>query len=155
MTDGYYSKLSQRIKEISDQEILVINVETLMDYIDISEMDEDRKNYIVKRAIATGALCQNKWRSVLKGSGYFVDLENIDNPIYIQKLCENANLDAHTKEAVAKALERLKRENIESLPEYAQYVFDFDAEGNSRYIEELTQAQLLEMLQKDAEAISK
>lgn len=97
MTDGYYSKLSQRIKEISDQNILVISVRTLADYIDISEMDPGEKDRRLKQAMASVALYQNGFRSVERGSGYFLDYRNCDNPIYLQKLCENADIDAKTK----------------------------------------------------------
>ncbi|MBR3244087.1 MAG: hypothetical protein IKF90_15550 [Parasporobacterium sp.] len=153
MTDGYYSKLSQRIKEISDQNILVISVKTLADYIDISEMDPDEKDRRLKQAMASVALYQNGFRSVERGSGYFLDYRNCDNPIYLQKLCENADIDAKTKGVVLKALEEIKQKNIDTLPEYAQFVFDFDDDGNSSYIEEITKDQLIEMLKKDAEAV--
>lgn len=154
MADGIYSKLSQRIKEISDQDILVINVRTLAEYIDISEMDPAEKDRRLKQAMASVALYQNGFRSVERGSGYFLDYKNCDNPIYLQKLCDNANVDAKTKSIVLRALEQLKQKNIDGLPEYAQFVFDFDDDGNSQYIEEITRDQLIEMLRKDAEAIN-
>lgn len=152
MADGIYSKLSQRIKEISAQKILVINVKSLADCIDISEMDEAEKDRRLKQAMASVALYQNGFRSVERGSGYFLDYRNCDNPIYLQKLCENADIDAKTKGTVLRALEQIKQNNIDGLPEYAQFVFDFDEDGNSQYIEEITREQLIEMLRKDAEA---
>ena len=150
MTDGYYKKLTEKIKELSGKGALVINARTLAETIDLSKMDPEEKDRRLAQAMASVALYQNNFRSVERGSGYFLDYRNCDNPIYLQKLCENANLDVKTRAMVAKALERIKKENIYSLPDYAQFVFNFDDDGNSPYIEEITSSELIEMLRKDA-----
>lgn len=149
--DGIYSKLSKKIKKISDNNILVIQVEKLTQGIDVSDIPRDELERRYLRAAGSVALYQNGFRSVERGSGYFLDYQNTDNPVYLQKLTENAGLDAKQKSLVYKVLQSIKEKKIKEMPDYAQIAFDFDDKGNSRLIEELTREQVMEMLMKDAE----
>lgn len=147
---GIYALYSKRIKEISEQKILVINVEKLSKYVDFDEEEvsyEELKNRF-RRAAASVALYQNGYRSVEKGSGYFLDYQNSDNPIYLQKLVENQNLDVNQKELVLKGLRKLLKDN---LPDYMQIAFDANENGELKLFSEISRDKLMEMLIKDSE----
>lgn len=147
---GIYSQYSKRIREISNKNVLVINVEKLMDYIDITEneMSYEELAKRFKRAAATVSLYQNGFRSVEKGSGFFLDYQNSDNPIYLQKLVDNQDLDVNQKELVLKGLKKLLKANV---PDYMQMAFNADDDGNIKLFSEIDHATLMRMLIKDAE----
>lgn len=147
---GIYSQYSKRIKEISNKNVLVINVEKLMDCIEITEneMSYEELAKRFKRAAATVSLYQNGFRSVEKGSGFFLDYQNSDNPIYLQRLVDNQDLDVAQKELVLKGLKKLLKANV---PDYMQMAFNADEDGKIKLFTEIDHATLMRMLIKDSE----
>lgn len=148
--EGIYSQYSKRINEIRDNNILVIDVTSLADYVDFSEMSREELERRCKRAAASVALYQNGYRSVVRGEGLFLDYKNSQNPIFLQRLVDNAKIDAEETEKVLRGLQMIMKQNAENLPDYTQIAFQFDPDGKSKIIDELSLSQVIEMLKAEA-----
>lgn len=150
LNEGIYAQYSKYIKERRSENKYVIDVEKLADYVDFSEMPREELERRCKRAAASVALNQNGYKSVMRGEGLFVDYANSTNPIFLQHLVDNAKIDAIQAETAMKALQRIMKQNAEELPDYVQMAFQFDSEGHSKLVDELSLSQILEMLRAEA-----
>ena len=98
------------------------------------------------RAAAEVALYQKGYKSVVKGEGIFVNVENCEKPEYLKRLFNNAKLSESQKvNAVNIIKKRIKETNIEG-----QLTIDF---SNGEIVENVSEEQLLDMLKDDAEAV--
>lgn len=150
MADGYYSKLSQYIGQMQKEGNIVIDRNRLMDLCDLSEMSREELEASYKGLIASSALNEYGYRSVVKGEGLYLDYQNADNPIFLQKLSENADIEARQKKFIADSLRETKKRLIDTLPNYAQLAFNFDENYDSPIFEEISSDKLIEMLERMA-----
>ena len=150
INEGIYAQYSKFIKEQKNDNKLVIDVEKLAECVDFSEMPREELERRCKRAAASVALNQNGYKSVLRGEGLFVDYVNCTNPIFLQHLVENTKIDAIQAETAMKTLQKIMKQNAEELPDYVQIAFQFDSEGHSKMVDELSLTQILEMLRAEA-----
>lgn len=150
MADGYYSQLNNRLKELKNDGAVCIKRETLASYLDLSEVDREELETRCKNAMAAVILYQNEYRSVERGSGLFLNYKESSNPIFLQKLCDNAKSDSNAKANIAKALETIKNKCIKELPDYAQISLGIDENGNMKFYEEITSQEIIQMLEKIA-----
>lgn len=148
MADGFYSKMTERIRQLQAEGTMVIKRDTLANYLDLSEMDRDELESRCKQAIACCSLYQNGFRSVMRGEGLFIDYQNTDNPVFLKKLTENSELDADQKRQVANALKKITEKRIAEMPDYAQFAMGVDSDGNMRFYEEITSEEIIEMLER-------
>ena len=150
MSDGYYSKLSNRMKELKEDGAMVIRRDTLAAYLDLSEVDREELEKKCANAMASVILYQAGYRSVVRGEGLFLNYKETSNPLFLQKLCENSQLDALQKKQVAEGLERIKQKVFEGVPDYAQIALGMDENGNMHFYEEITSDEIVKMLEKMA-----
>lgn len=148
MSDGYYSKLSNRMKELKEGGAVVVRRDTLASYLDLSEVDREELEKRCASAMASVILYQAGYRSVVRGEGLFLNYKETNNPLFLQKLCENSNLDALQKKQVAEGLEKIKQKVFDSVPDYAQIALGMDENGNMHFYEEITSDEIVNMLEK-------
>lgn len=141
ITDGLYAQMSRRINELQMSGVDVIKRETLSNYLDLSELDREDLERKCADAIAAVALYQAGFRSVVRGSGLFVDYAQTNKPEFLKRICNNAHLDARIKEQIAKGLLRIL---IDTCGDESQLAFDM--EGN--VYEEATRDELISMLEE-------
>lgn len=146
MTDGNYSKLAKRLKELKDNGSMVVKRQDLEDYIDLAETPREELEKMCKSFMAAVTLYQGGFRSVVRKSGLFVDYELIDNPVFLQKLVDNSTLDATQKQLVCERMKKNRDLKIEDM--YSQMAFKVEVNGDLTFFEEITDAQIIEMLEK-------
>lgn len=155
MSDGFYSKLNKRIKQLKQDGHIVITCDELADYIRPAVSGTDREIIDDKcsKAMAAVALYQNACRSFCRGKGVYVDTESLNSPYVYDKLIANAGESQSEKEKVKLALEAIKSEKF---PDVAQIdsSFGFDKDGNPLrdengdllLIDAMTKEDIIEML---------
>lgn len=141
--EGLYIAIGTAIRERESDNKLVISVDDLVSQLrDDFDFDSVSKevlaDYVLRFAIAVG-LNDNGYRSVVKGEGLYVNLEDCKNPDFIKRLHNNAMLDKNAKQQIVDAI----RKKIE-LSDVKQLAFDIEG----MLFEEVTAEQLLEILKQ-------
>lgn len=150
MEDKIYGGIAERIKQMQADGAVVIKRETLEEFINLSNLSREDLETRCKRAIACVCLYQNGFRAVVRGTGLYLDYQNCGNPIFLQRLTDNANLDADQKAQVAKAMANITNKAIADAPDYAQFALGVDEHGNMRVYQEITSEEIIQMLEKVA-----
>lgn len=141
--EGLYAMTSTVIKEKENNGKFVISVddmvEELRDRIDFETVPKEVLADYVLRFAAAVCLNDANYRSVIKGEGLYINLDDCQNPDFIAHLHNNAMLDKNAKQRIVDAIRR-KAE----LSDLKQLAFDIDG----MMFEEMTTEQLLEILKQ-------
>ena len=139
--EGLFTAITTAIRERENDDKLVISVDDMVaqlkgdvDFDSVSK--EVLADYVLRYAVAIG-LNDNGYRSVVKGEGLYVNLEDCKNPDFIARLFNNAMIEEKAKEQVVNVI----RKEIEA-SNVKQFAFDIDG----MIFEEMTAEQLLELL---------
>lgn len=144
---GLYSAISALINEREAESRLAIDAselaEDVRNEVDIYSASLDWYIRFALRAAIEVGLYQKGYRSVAKGEGIFVNPNNCNKPEYLARLFNNAKLtEAQKQHAVNLIRKAIKTSGCEG-----QLSFDFDT---GLIVEDVTEAQLIEMLRDDA-----
>lgn len=139
--EGLYTAISTAIRERENDDKLVISVDDMVAQlrgdVDFDSVPKEvLADYVLRFAVAVG-LNDNGYRSVVKGEGLYVNLEDCKNPDFIARLFNNAMIEEKAKEQVVNVI----RKEIEA-SNVKQFAFDIDG----MIFEEMTAEQLLELL---------
>ena len=139
--EGLYTAISTAIRERENDDKLVISVDDMVAQlrgdVDFDSVPKEvLADYVLRYAVAIG-LNDNGYRSVVKGEGLYVNLEDCKNPDFIARLFNNAMIEEKAKEQVVNVI----RKEIEA-SNVKQFAFDIDG----MIFEEMTAEQLLELL---------
>ena len=145
--EGLYTALNAIIKSKEEEERLAIDVQTLVEEVkeevDVHSASLDWYIQFALKSAAEVALWQNGYRSVVKGNGLFINADHCTNKAYISRLFNNAKLSELQKKRITDYLTK----KITELGFNGQLSFDFET---GTIVEDITTAELLEMLMKDA-----
>lgn len=149
-----YGIIGLLIDSEEDRRKIAIKADKLADdameiYDFSSYTKEDLEKRYVK-ALTAVELYQRGYKSVVRGRGYYVNLENCNNPQYFAKFISNGEESKAQKEQALKAIQNMA---VKNLPNYNQLALNLDDEkiDLNNLLEEISLDQLLEMLEKDAE----
>jgi hypothetical protein len=143
---GIFTELNVLIASEETKHKLAIDVERLtrmiQRIIDFDEIPIEELKDRYARAAASVALYQNGYKSVVRGEGLFVNVENCKKKEYLAKLYNNARMTKRQKEA---ALELIaKTIKLNEIPGQLKFMPD------GTYEEEATIDELIQMLREDA-----
>lgn len=146
MSNGLYKTCSLIIANHlkSGKSVIDINkcLREAMAVADFSGMDERELQETVLKLMLTSALNGNNFYSVVRRKGYYANIDNCKRA-YLKSIINNAHNDV---ERFEKLLDKLnKRLDVAEID--GQMEFDFDS---NEIIEQLTQEQLLQMLEEEA-----
>lgn len=139
--EGLFTAITTAIRERENDDKLVISVDDMVAQlrgdVDFDSVPKEvLADYVLRYAVAIG-LNDNGYRSVVKGEGLYVNLEDCKNPDFIARLFNNAMIEEKAKEQVVNVI----RKEIEA-SNVKQFAFDIDG----MIFEEMTAEQLLELL---------
>lgn len=146
--EGLYTAISSIIKEKESENKLVISTDDVVeilkdeDYLATASR-ADLEEYLLRFAVAIG-LNDNGYRSVVKGEGLYINLENCTKREYLDRLHNNAVEAEHQREQIVKIITKQRE-----LAEIAGQT-EWDEETGT-IIEQVSIEKLLEMLRKEAE----
>lgn len=108
--DSVYSKCSEYIALAEEGQKLILKTDKIADRmafaVDLSEMSrEELERRYIKSVIAV-CLSDHGYKSVVPGYGYYVNWSDCTNPIYMQKLIENAEQNEEAKRIILTALQK-------------------------------------------------
>lgn len=146
--DSVYSTCSEYIEIAEADDRLAIKTDWLAEKVhenaDLSDMTREDLELKYIKSIVAICLYQHGYRSVVVGQGYYVKPDLDTNPVYVEKLVENA-ADAEIAKRIMKyGLENVLRDiraNMEG-----QMWFDEESKLHTNP----TVEEILEMLAKDA-----
>lgn len=144
--EGLYTAINALIAERENDNRVCIDmaemIDALTDEVDVYSASIDwYVHFAIRSAIQIG-LWQAGYRSVVKGEGLFINPQNTRKPEYLARLFNNAVLSEKQKQSVVEMLTGcIKNAGIEG-----QLSFDFSGQIH----EDISEAQLIEMLRKDA-----
>lgn len=145
--EGLYSALAALIRQKEDQHRLAIScddlIEEVKEEVDVYSASLDWYIKFALRAAAQISLYQLGYRSVIKGNGMFVNVDNCSNPNYLARLFNNAKLSERQKQQVVNMIKRKIREDGIA----GQLTMDFDS---GTIVEDVTEEQLMAMLIADS-----
>ena len=145
--EGLYAAISAIISEREEENRLALNVSDIVDEVkkevDVYSASIDWYIWFALRSAVEVGLYQRGYRSVVKGKGLFVNLDNCEKPEYLARMFNNAKLSESQKETVV----NLIKKQIKTAGCEGQLSFDI----NGTIIEDITEEKLLEMLEADAE----
>lgn len=144
--EGVYTAISELIAEREGEDRICIDseelIEAVKDEVNVFSADLDWYVHFALRAAVQIGLWQAGYRSVVKGKGLFINPQNTKKPEYLARLFNNAKLSEAQQRSVVEMLTGcIKEAGIEG-----QLSFDF----TGKIHEDITEAQLLEMLRRDA-----
>lgn len=152
--NSIYHHISIKIEIARDNQKPVIKTDKIVDgvisSVDMSDISRDDLERKYLKALTAVCLYQHGWRSVLPGYGYYINLEDCTNPIYMQKLLENAEQNEEVKKVIRESIQK----NV--FQKYAKRLMKVPR-GQMRMTEngemytEPTFEELLEMLAMDEE----
>lgn len=147
MKNSYYSMLNKRIKQMKEDGKYVIERHELTSLIIPSLFNEDVEEMVVMLAnfMAGLMLNQNSYRSVIKGKSIFVDMDALTSKTLAEKLQSNTEQDIRFRNLVLQGLDKI----VDKLPddsEYSQLFFAQDDNNQMFYGDEITKADLIEMI---------
>lgn len=96
--------------------------------------------------MASCSLYQNGFRCVVRGTGLYLDYLNYRNPNFLQKLISNEIEDVEKRNTVVKKLAAIMKHDEEN-NEFGGYCMEPDENGNMKIVEELSDEQIIEMLE--------
>lgn len=151
--DSIYSRCSEYVAIAEGNQKVILQTNKIADAVlssadlrDISREELERK--YVKAVIAVN-LCDHGYRSVLPGYGFYVNAEKCSNPIYMQKLLENAEGNETVKKIILESLQKnviqKYAKGLMSVPKGQMRFYQ-----NGEMVEEPTIDEMLEMLAADA-----
>lgn len=148
--DGLYTAYNALIASLEEDNRLAINVDTLMDdvkkEVDVHSASLEWYIRFALRAAAEVSLYNAGYRSVVKGTGIFVNPHNCNKPEYLARMFNNAVLSEEQKKKVVEMLKgAIKESGCEG-----QMFIDFDT---GKISEGITTEQLISLLEEDAKAI--
>lgn len=145
--EGLYSNLTTLIHRKEEEGRIAISVDDLENEIrrlvDIDEMHLDWLIHFALRAAAEVTLYQHGYRSVIKGNGMFVSLQNCEKKEYLDRLFNNAKLTATQKQQVV----RMIKNRIDTLGIPGQLQIDA---ATGTIVETISEEKLMAMLIRDA-----
>lgn len=150
--EGLYTAIGAIINQKEDESRLAVDVNNIIDDVknEVNVYSAQLEWYIqfALRAAVEVVLYQKGYRSVVKGEGVFVNLQNCKKPEYLARMFNNAKLsEAQKQKVVARITKAIQEASIEG-----QLSFDFSGE-NGTIVEEITEQRLIEMLRADADAV--
>lgn len=145
--EGLYTAINAIINRREDENRLAADVEDIIkevkEEVDVYSASLDWYIRFALHAAVEVALYQKGYRSVVKGEGIFVNLDNCNKPAYLARMFNNAKLTEKQKQqAVAMIQKAIKTKTMEGQ-------LRFDTDGT--IIEDITEQQLIEMLRDDAQ----
>ena len=145
--EGLYSALSALIRQKEEEERLAISVDDLIaevkEEVDVYSASLDWYIKFALRAAVEVTLYQLGYRSVIRGNGMFVNIQNCTKREYLARLFNNAKLSERQKEQVVNMI----KNKVNSLGLPGQMSMDFDT---GMIVEDITEEQLMAMLIEDA-----
>lgn len=144
--EGLYTAIGAIINQKEDENRLAIDVNNVIEEVknEVNVYSAQLEWYIqfaLKAAVEVG-LYQKGYRSVVKGEGVFVNLQNCNKPEYLARMFNNAKLtETQKQKVVAQITKAIKANGIEG-----QYSFD----ANGFIVEDVTEQQIIDMLKADA-----
>lgn len=150
--EGLYTAIGAIINQKEDESRLAVDVNNIIVNVknEVNVYSAQLEWYIqfALRAAVEVVLYQKGYRSVVKGEGVFVNLQNCKKPEYLARMFNNAKLsEAQKQKVVARITKAIQEASIEG-----QLSFDFSGE-NGTIVEEITEQRLIEMLRADADAV--
>lgn len=150
--EGLYTAIGAIINQKEDESRLAVDVnnviENVKDEVNVYSAQLEWYIQFALRAAVEVVLYQKGYRSVVKGEGVFVNLQNCKKPEYLARMFNNAKLsEAQKQKVVARITKAIQEASIEG-----QLSFDFSGE-NGTIVEEVTEQRLIEMLRADADAV--
>ena len=145
--EGLYTALNALIKQKEEEGRLAVSaddlIEEVKEEVDVYSASLDWYIKFALRAAVQISLWQSGYRSVIKGNGMFVNLQNCTKPEYLSRLFNNAKLSERQKQQVVNMIKR----RISELGMPGQMSMDFET---GMITEDITEEQLMEMLIEDA-----
>lgn len=145
--EGLYSNLAALINQREEEGRLAISAEDLIKHIkeevDVYSASIDWYVKTILRQAVEISLWQKGYRSVIKGNGMFVNVQNCTKPEYLARLFNNAKLTERQKQQIVNMIKR----KISEVGMPGQMSMDFDT---GTIIEDITEEQLMAMLIEDA-----
>lgn len=145
--EGLYTAISAIINQRESDMRLAADVDDIIkdvkNEVDVYSASLEWYIRFALRAAVEVVLYQKGYRSVVKGEGIFVNLENCKKQEYLARMFNNAKIsEAQKAKAVAIITKAIKNSGVEG-----QLAFDFET---GQIVEDFTEEQLLEMLKADA-----
>ena len=147
--EGLYTAITSIIREKEEKYNLVISTDDMVtrlkdqNYLD-SVPREVLEDYLLRFAVAIG-LNDNGYRSVVKGEGLYINLENCERAEFLNRLFNNAvEMEQQKEQVVSLILKQRERAGIAGQT-------SIDPE-TGMIIEDITEEQLLDLLRKEAVA---
>ena len=145
--EGLYSNLAALINQREEEGRLAISAEDLIKHIkeevDVYSASIDWYVKTILRQAVEISLWQKGYRSVIKGNGMFVNVQNCSKPEYLARLFNNAKLTERQKQQIVNMIKR----KISEVGMPGQMSMDF---ATGTIIEDVTEEQLMAMLIEDA-----
>lgn len=145
--EGLYSALSALINQREEEGRMAMSADDLIknvkEEVDVYSASLDWYIKFALRAAVEVVLYQKGYRSVIKGNGMFVNVQNCTKPEYLARLFNNAKLSERQKEQVVNMLKR----RINEVGISGQMSMDL---YNGTIVEDITEEQLMAMLINDA-----
>lgn len=145
--EGLYTALNALIKQKEEEGRLAVSaddlIEEVKEEVDVYSASLDWYIKFALRAAVQISLWQSGYRSVIKGNGMFVNLQNCTKPEYLSRLFNNARLSERQKQQVVNMIKR----RISELGMPGQMSMDFET---GMITEDITEEQLMAMLIEDA-----
>lgn len=150
--EGLYTAIGAIINQKEDESRLAVDVNNVIENVknEVNVYSAQLEWYIqfALMAAVEVVLYQKGYRSVVKGEGVFVNLQNCRKPEYLARMFNNAKLsEAQKQKVVARITKAIQEATMEG-----QLSFDFSGEGGT-IVEEVTEQRLIEMLRADADAV--
>lgn len=148
--EGLYTAINATITQMEMEDHAVLKAETLIDavkeQVDVYSATLDWYIRFALRAAVEVGLYQNGYKSVIKGKGLFVNPTLCKKPEYLARLFNNAKLtELQKKQAVDAIMGSIKASGCEG-----QLSMDF---STGLLSEDITEPQLLEMLEREADSV--
>ena len=145
--EGLYTNLNALIAKKEDEGRIAITVDDLeteiKSLVDIYSASLDWYIRFALRAAAENVLYQKGYRSVIKGNGIFVNVQNCTKPEYMSRLFNNAKMTEIQKRQVVAMI----KNRIDTLGIPGQLQIDA---ATGTIVETISEAKLMEMLIRDA-----
>ena len=141
LTKEIIAHLNENDKAVIRVEDLINKIHSEVDLTDVS-MDEMEKAIIIQQVYPL--LAELDWASVVRGHGYYINMQMCTNPDYFQKVIQNSHMDISTKRLALKKRESFRKMQCE-IP--GQMILNLNTMEPE---EEKTTEEILEMLAKEA-----
>lgn len=127
----------------------VIRSDELIDrvllHVNLTDVPEEEKDRALISQQVYPLMAEQNWVSVIRRSGYYINMEMCSNPHYFEQIINNSNLDIQAKQKALEKREKFRNAHCDVIP--GQLTFNFDT---GTIEEEKTIMEILEMLARDA-----